>query len=127
MSRPRDEVVAALAAHAPASVRILPYARNIDPQSTTVALVRADRVNPHPAAPQSWRVYEFAVIVVPAKTSAGNADDELDDALEDVLHAIDQADDLTWESAERGNYQDSGYPAYEIHMTVHIDPTPPTP
>jgi hypothetical protein len=99
-------------------VRVIGYARTIDPPTTPTVLVRVDTVTPGGPLRQAWRTYGFALVLIPPTTEAGTADDELDAFLEDVLHAVEQAPDLTWTRAQRGTYQDTTYPAYEVTLDV---------
>lgn len=119
----RQAVVAALTAQTGAGqplhgVRVVGYARNIDPPSKPTVMVRLDEAEPGAGAPNVWRRYAFALVVLPAKTHGSAADDELDALLEDVLYAIEQAPNLTWSKAARGTYQDNSYPAYEVTLSV---------
>ena len=121
MSRPRDLIVTALAPleDLDPTVRVIPYARTIDPPAVPTVMVRVDRVEPAAARAGARRVrsYTFAVIVVPAKSTGDAADAEIDALLEDVLAVLDDAPDLTWTAAERGTYQDTAFPAYEVTVT----------
>ena len=112
----RNEVVTLLDGILPTDVDVIAYARNIDPPKRSTVLVRVDEVVPNPL-PQVWRGYRFALVLVAAKTDAGPADDELDGLLEDVLHAIDTSDTITWDKASRAVYQDTN-PAYEVVLNV---------
>lgn len=126
MSTARDEVVAALETIVPTSIRVVGYARAIDPPQKPTVLVKIVRVTP--AAIQNRRAYEFGLVIIPTKTDPnGPADDELDAALETVLDALDQWEDVTWSAAERGTYQDTTYPAYEVAVTLPIVKTVTTP
>ena len=116
----RDEVVAALAAlpDLPAGIRVMPYARALTNLSQTVAMVRVDRVERGAVA--GTRAYAMAVVVVSPKTEPGPADDELDGALEDVLHALETGNTgFLIGTATRAVFGDSQWPAYEIALTVH--------
>lgn len=114
----RDEVVTALRAVLPAEVIVLAYARDIDPPTKPTVMVRIDEVRPS-AAPQAFRQYTFAVLVIASQTVSGPADDELDALLEDVLFAIDSSGLLTWQQATRATFEDK-FPAYQVDLLVTI-------
>lgn len=118
---PRQLVTELLEAGLPEGIVVLPYARDgVVPASTTV-MIRVDSVTRAPEAPIAHRRYTYAVIVVAAQVDDhGAADDELDGALEDVLHVIETSPGLPmWTSAERAVYGESTQlPAYEITLTV---------
>lgn len=120
-ARPRQLVIDALADELPTTLRVVEYARQIDPPTVTTVMVRVDNVTPHPATPQAQRRYGFALIILAAKSDpTGPADDELDAALEDVLYAIERSQTLPqWTSAERAVYADTT-PAYQVNLPVDI-------
>lgn len=99
-------------------VDVIGYASNITPPARPVVMVRIDEVTPSQLSDR--RSYTFALILIPSQTEPGPADEELDQLLEDVLYAIDQADTLTWTRALRATYQNSTYPAYEVIVTRPI-------
>ena len=120
MSKARDFLVDKLTVLEPA-FRVLPYARTIDPPRKPTVLVRVDRVEPAgEAGARRVRRYRYAVIIIPIKTNGDPAEDELDACLEDVLAAIDAAPDVTWEAAERGTWEDTAFPAYEVTVSVPL-------
>lgn len=124
---PRMLVNDALTAQlSPASVTVLPYARQIAPPPRPTVMVRLDRLIPGTLAGVGQvRSTELALIVLAAKTDpTGPADDELDALLEDVIHAVEQAPGLTWTEAKRAVYADT-IPAYEVSVTTHTTHTTP--
>lgn len=119
----RDAIAGALTAALPANeYAVIPYARNIDPPRRPTVMVRIDRVIPSRAASGLWRV-EGALVIVGAKTQGQSADDDLDNALADVLFALGNpavASALTWTEATRGGYPDPDptNPAYEVAVNT---------
>lgn len=121
----RSTLVAGLREFLPSDVRVMPYAEQIDPPRRPTVMVRIDVVQPLLNAPSAARTYQFALVLIPTKCDAGPADDELDRLLEDVLFALESdASPLTWSRAERGTYQGSTYPAYEVTVSHHFPITP---
>ena len=115
----RAQVTAAIDAAMPDGVDVVGYARQIDPPARSTVMVRIDEVTRPAGLPTGCRAYKFALVCIAASTDPGGpADDELDGLLEDVLHALDVAPDLTWETASRAVYNDTN-PAYEVVLTVH--------
>lgn len=117
----RAMVTAALTAALPATWRVMPYARNIDPPQVVTAMVRMDEVVPSPGRAVGWRDYTAGLILVaPMTDPTGPADDQVDDALEQVLAALDTDEVLTWTRAARGVYGDQEQPSYEVTTTATI-------
>lgn len=121
----RAEVIAALTAQVGPGlglegVNVIGYARSIAPPAKPTVLVRLDEVVPSPTNPQAENLHRYALVLIPTMTEPGNADDELEALLEDVLYAIFKAGNLTWSKATRGTYQDTTYPAFEVALDVPI-------
>lgn len=103
----------------PADIDVRPYAKSLDGLSGTTLMVRVDQVRPGPVA--GTRAYTIVLLLLTALTEPGPADDELDAALEDVLHALDTAPagaGIAWTLADRAVFEDS-FPAYQITTTVY--------
>lgn len=119
----RDEVVnllnAAFAGPPVIDALVAPYYKDLDPAKNTV-MVRIDEVRPSTVT-NGWRQYGFALILVTPLTSAGTADDELDNFLEDVLLAVESSlipNGVVWSLATRATYKDS-FPAYQVDVSIH--------
>lgn len=120
-STPRQLLLDALTAGELAAYRVIPYARDIDVPDTPTILVRVDAVAP--ARDQLTRTYTFALLLVAAQTADGAADDELDELLEDVLHALGNTGlAIVWTTAKRGVWLDPTdtprFPLYEVTVEV---------
>jgi hypothetical protein len=119
MTTPRAQLVELLQAVTPDTLDVLPYARTISQPPRTTVMVRVDEVTPSTVAPSTHREYGFVLVLIAGTNVHGDADVELDDALEDLLHAIDTAPPgklPRWSSAKRGTYEDVA-PAYEVTLT----------
>jgi len=103
-------------------IRVLEYARKIDPPAHPTVLVRYDRVRPagKDAGARRVRSYEFGLLCVPAKSTGAPAEDEAGALLDDVLAVLDDAPNVLWSVAERGTFEDSTYPAHEITVTLPL-------
>jgi hypothetical protein len=124
----RAELVALLSPLLPDFV-VVPYSKDITPPTKTSVLVRLDLVEAMPELPLGFRRYTFDVIVVAANAEAGAGDDEIDAALEDVLLVLDTSGRTTWTRAERGVFQSTQTPCYDVTVVqrseVVDDDTPP--
>ena len=89
--------------------------------------VRLERVTLAPEVPAAARKYVFDLVVVTPLSEAGPADDELDQALEDVLHAIDKHPQFQWEQADRAVFESTQTPCYRVTVTRYTAPTPTNP
>lgn len=119
MTTPRAQLVELLEGVTPDTLDVIPYARQIPQPPKTTVMVRVDKVTPSPVAPSTHREYGFVLVLIAGTNVDGAADDELDDALEDLLHAIDTAPAgklPRWSSADRGTYEETA-PAYEVTLT----------
>jgi len=124
----RALVVELLTSALPSDVDVIAYAHNIDAPSRSTVMVRTDRVIPSPAG-QGLRQYEFGLVLIASKTTAGPADDELDELLEDVLYALTTGgatNGVNWTQAVRATYgePDGTNPAYELTLQATIATEP---
>jgi hypothetical protein len=123
---PREYLERVLTAALPAvdGVDIVRYARDVDPPARPTLLLRIDDVVRHPDAPQSQRRYGFTLILLGAGDGE-RAEEELEEALETVLWAVEESPDLPqWVRAERAVWRDST-PAFEIAVPVDFVTTDP--
>lgn len=118
LETPRALLTALLSGSLPSDVRVVPYARTIDPPSESTVMVRIDKVRPSKATGYA-NEYDFALVLVGALTTPdGAADDELDALLEDVLYAISQpGNGVAFIEATRAVYAETN-PAYEVAVQV---------
>lgn len=105
-------------------IAVRPYARlNRQPAKVTL-LVRMDEVTPLADVAQNARTYNLSLILLGTKLvtdddQLGGVDDELDDALDHVLHTLDEATtDVVWTSAKRGTYEATSSPCYLIAVEL---------
>lgn len=123
-STPRQLVLDALAATELAAYRLIPYARDPGAIEAPTIMVRVDQVDP--STEHLTRRYTFALILLTPRTDpTGPADDELDELLEDVLHALDNTGlAIVWTRATRagfapsGDPSNAGTPCYEVTVNV---------
>lgn len=119
----REEVTALLVDYLPPEVLVIPYARELDAVAKSTCMVRLDKVRPSTDA-NGWLTWEYALVLLAAQTTAGPADDELEDLLLDVLFALEQASQagITWTEALRAAYPPDNptHPAFEVPIVVTI-------
>jgi len=108
MSAARDFIHTQLVAELPANYTVHPYAPQLDGVEGPVLLLALDHVEPRPQAGQHRRVYRAKVLAVAPVADVDLATtEEVDQLLEDVLHAIDQARNITWTQADRVSVDDT--------------------
>lgn len=118
----RAEMVTALETHLGDVVDVIPYARNIARPPRPTVMVKVDTVRPMDQARLTHRQYAFQLVVLgSSEDDQGPGDDELDQALEDVLNGLDQGEAMgvlpRWTEARRAVYAET-IPAYEIDVTA---------
>lgn len=114
----RTDVLAALALP-PSRFRCLPNATPPDRIEVGKIVVMVYRTALEPAPQHGVRVNALDLWLLTPKESLApdGADDDLDDALDQVLAAIDAAPQLTWSTAERGVWEDSAH-GYKITLSI---------
>lgn len=99
-------------------VRVRPYATGLGTITGPTVLVRVDTITPA-ALPHAWLTYEVALAVLSGLSDLSAAEDELDALLLDVLYAVDECDQLTWDRATRATFDDTLH-GYSVVLTVHV-------
>lgn len=101
-------------------VRVRDTLRALDGPQQPVAIVIATALTPAPVR-HAWYQGEVSVHVASPHDDPDRAEDDLDAALADVLHALDQpdAEGIIWTTARRGTL-DGKYPSWEITCTATI-------
>lgn len=118
MTRPRQELAAALTVHLPTNYRVIDHQDSIDRVDVGRPVVMVFHHTIRPRSGYDVRAVELDVLVVVPELSPGKADDAVDDALDVLLDAIRKTDQVVWESAERIAFGDAQYPAYRVTVTA---------
>lgn len=84
-------------------------------------LVVVAKVERNPALPQQCRDWTLDVVVLSALQDPEHADLELEDAVDDVLDAIDSAQPLRWSTSERVVF-DEKFNAHRIPVVITMQP-----
>lgn len=112
---PRQELAAALKPLLPSKWRIVDSSTNLDALSTTVVVLKQLRIERAPAAPAGAHSIGFVVTVASPLPDSQRAEDDLDDSVNALIHAIDVAG-ISWTLAEKVMFDN--YLAYDITLTV---------
>lgn len=107
----RTELAAALATALPNTWQYIDHAA-LPTISRTAVMTYLTKIEPNPT-PKRVKATCHVLVMIPAQTGG---DGELEDALEQVLDALDGVDFATWDSAEFVTYADT-YPAYQVVVT----------
>lgn len=127
MSGPRQFVSDALAAALGDGWALIPYDTQVTPSGKTVMFYRST-VEQTPEAPMgSWQ-HEITLYVATAKQVGPDALDALDEALDEVLVALYEADGIAWSTATYKVLFET-IPAFEVKVQVwtNVAPTQPEP
>lgn len=112
----RQDLAATLATDLPA-MRVVGFAEAVEPildqPVVVVCLTNVDR----PRYVDGTRGATFDIIVAVALTTPGTADDALEDALGDVLDALDVYPWGLWSGALRSTYLET-YPSFTITLSI---------
>lgn len=98
-------------------VVVVDYPRQADQPDARRVTVAPLRVDP-PSVACPVRSYVVTLTVVTPYTEPGVADDDLDDLLELVLIALDQAG-MSWDQADRGLWLDTHH-AYAVNVALTL-------
>ena len=115
----RSELAAALKPLLPTTIKIIDVPRSIDGMEAkrpVVLLFRESRAK----APNAMGDYfdTFALYVITPGVDTRRSEDALDNALDQVIDALDQIQWLNWSIAERSIFGDNQAPAYKITLTI---------
>lgn len=115
----RSELAAALKPLLPTTIKIIDVPRSIDGMEAkrpVVLLFRESRAK----APNAMGDYfdTFALYVIAPGVDTRRSEDALDNALDQVIDALDQIQWLNWSIAERSIFGDNQAPAYKITLTI---------
>lgn len=118
----RDVVLDQLRPHIPRGRRgwaLIETQRTVDKIVKTTAVLRQERIERDPAAPAVARRAFFTLLVASPLEDPGPAEHALDDAVVDLLGALDDIPGLTWTTCTKGIWADE-YPAptYAIELWI---------
>lgn len=116
----RTDLVTILTGILPTTYTVEPYARNVGNIADVTVMLRLDELHQSKYAGGHWDV-DAALLIVGPDPTPGAGDDSLEAALEDVLFALDSADNLLWSTAKRAVYGQAPspeFPAFEISIQI---------
>lgn len=108
----RKQLQDALTPHLP-GYKVIPNSRNVDVPDARFVQLSLMEIEKLPEAPAGAHLATFTVTVVTALTTPNKAEDDLDAAVADLLHAIDGIDWLDWENARKVLYGER-HLAYDV-------------
>lgn len=103
----------AIGPHLP-GYKLIPNQRGVDVPDHRFVQISIREMRPSPTAAGFIEV-EFVVTVVTPLTTPQKAEDDLDDAVADLLRAIDQIEWADWQTAEKVVYG-SRHLAYDVRV-----------
>jgi len=115
INAPRDAVEKTLKPLLPATWRIAPAVTPADILSTTTVVLKQLAIIPLPVAPKGCHGIEFVVTIWSPKTDPVNAERDLDDSVNVLIHAIDAAG-IGWDRATK--VSDDNRLGYDIPITI---------
>lgn len=101
----------------PDTWQVIPEQRFPETLSTTTVVLQHTRVEPLAEAPRGHIRNEVVLSVLTARQDIAAAEDELDDAVLEVLSSLDGHSTISWTGAEKVMHRDT-YPAWNITLTV---------
>lgn len=113
----------------PRAWSLVPYTRVPDAINRTTVIVGLRSIERLPEAPMASHVTEYVVTIASPAADPAQADEDLDDDIADLLHALDMLRDdsgrpiLRWTRAERAVLSDT-YLAFDITVNVITTATP---
>jgi hypothetical protein len=118
MTSARELIDQELVANLPEGYVVHPYALQLDGVQGPTLLLRLDTITRLPEAGRHVRDYAAKVLAVAPVADVDLATSQEVDALaEDVLHAIDQSNVLSWSVAERVSVDDT-WAGWEVQITT---------
>ena len=84
----------------PRAWRIVPSQTNLDTLSTTVVMLKQMSLERHPIVPQGAHLVSFVVTIISPLHDTEKAEDDLDDKVNALIHALDTLD-IEWTRAEK--------------------------
>ena len=115
----RSQVANALRPLLPTNMRIIDVPRSLDgvDANRPVVLLYRDRLEKAPNA-QGAYFSTISLWIITPNIDTVRAEDALDNALDDVIVALDQLVWANWRTAERSIFGDAQAPAYRIDLQV---------
>ena len=113
MMTARDYVTAQLLPLLPKRWRLVHTDRNLDTLDRVTVILKLQEVTRTPATPQAGLTTTWTATIITPKQMLEPAELELDDAILDLILALDRIDQLRWTTATRVLYGDI-YQAFDI-------------
>jgi hypothetical protein len=119
---PRKELEKTLKPLLPSKWRIVSSNAAVDNVKTTIVKLKQQTIERHPTSPGSVHLITFTATIDASEVgSTEAAEDELDDTVNELLHALDGLG-LLWTKAQK--VADNNRLAYDIDLTITSSPDP---
>lgn len=118
MGAHREALAAALVDGMPLGVDVFDYPTADAPAGSWRVIIALDSIDP-PDVACPVRVYAFKVYALTNLTDPEAVEVDLDDLVELVLAAVDDAPSMTWSKAARGVWQDT-VPSIQVDVEVTL-------
>ncbi len=117
MASPRAALIGILEPLLPSDWRIVRSQQSLDRLQKPVVILKQNRIEKNPAAPQGMHEIFFVVTVVSPLENPTKAEDQLDGSTNALIHAIDESASLSWTSAEKVLFNEK-YLAYDLNVQL---------
>lgn len=114
----RSDLAALLKPLLPKTWKIVPFAEDYTVGTHHVVMLVPQTITRAPEAPMGVLRHTYNVIVIEPKTDPEKAEDSLDDAVGQLLHAIEVTPGIGFSEATRTVWNDSN-PSWDISMSVY--------
>lgn len=113
---PRAWLDAALSPLLPATWKIIPFQKELSTFTAPVVILKQSAITRLPEAPEGAHVVEFTVTVASPHVDREKAEDQLDDNVNALIHAIDTLG-IGWTRADKVAI-DNTYIGWDINLSV---------
>lgn len=111
-----------LKTYLPKRWRIVPTGTNLDTLATTVVQLKQRTIRRLPEAPRRLQVEFVATVISPHRDDIAKAEHDLDQAVIEVLTALDKSTEILWDDATKV-VVDNQYLGYDITLRIHSKPS----
>lgn len=121
MTAPRLTLQQGIRPHLPKGWLIKPTSAKTDNVSATVVQFQQTRVEKMPQAPRGKLAIEFLMTIKSGKEQTQAAENDLDDAVVQLLHALTKAGFL-WRDCDKALFDNQTRMGYQLTVTITSDP-----
>lgn len=116
----RTQLLAHLQPLLPEEWTVLPYQANVSTIDRIVVVLKHNKISKDPDSPMGTVINEFIVTVVSPVSDIKTAEEQLDDAVLELITALDSHLQLNWTEAQKVLVSEkAGYIGWDITLTIH--------